>query len=214
MTKKILTTEEFDALDKAERCVLIAKDVISQIKVGSIRAITGDYVRSFKTKAITQPWSHEDAQCAIKDPTFKCESCARGSLFISAVKFKNKLNIEEVNDARFDYTNIESQKGTEYLGEEFTVKQQALIETAFEFKQVNKLSEQIDMFIPEIIEKDEYHEIVEFYKNKVRAIEFNIKYTKAWTKLKAGGKTKFKKADYILTKICENIVINNGEFQP
>jgi hypothetical protein len=221
MTQKDI--KEFLKLPKNERAVIIAKDVIVQIKGGIYKTNTGRYTSCF-IKEEFRPENNIDYRytdiymkerrklensdaCEIinnMDPkAITCQGCARASLFISSVKFKNKLTVGQVFGARFDYkdsdyNNDKPGDGTKYLSEEFSETQQSLIESCYEGRFIG----------PDYMEKTD--------GGVKSAIDFRKKVLQKYKKyyLSETPKKKLRKLDFLLVEICKNIIKNDGQFKP
>jgi hypothetical protein len=106
--------------------VIIACDVIEQIKLGRYYVQSGRYVSR----------DHIDAQLlrgSIKnnfDKINNCQVCAIGSCFLSIVKFKNNVNFEEIGGSWSDF--VYTKKFRDLLLSFFSAEQLVLIEIAFE----------------------------------------------------------------------------------
>lgn len=116
--------DQFKAATKAEKRILIAKDVISNLRKNRIVSTSGTYLSSLNiSRAIN---GDESLQKHLDGVSF-CRCCAMGACLISAVKYKNTLTVEEVDSiAGSRHNNWSLLKGI------FTPKQLLLIEDAFE----------------------------------------------------------------------------------
>lgn len=214
----MLTTNQFNKLSRSKRAIIIAKDVIDQIKLGLYvpgHSYSTDIVktRTFDEKdPLLLNLLEQDAATILRNPEnykIKCEGCARASLFISTIKFKNKLTVEEMkhNDFSYDFDNpyCYTNEGisTKYLSEEFSPYQQALIETAYEGGR----------FGCELLDNFSEHMKSKFNSERDKALEFNKKISLKWKKWRLASKRPLK-SKYLLIKICENIIKNNGTFKP
>jgi len=235
MSQSVLTPNEFSRLSKAKRAILIAEDVILQIKLGTYKP--GHHYATNFANVSHLNWD-EEAEFNDKDASeflktakkseIRCTGCARASLFISAIKFKNQLSIGEVYNTNFnykdEYDSDDDPSGTQYLSEEFDRWQQGLIESAFEGI----------IYGAELIEEDEiepYHDdwkdswdtdseekhyrtakARNYYAKLVLASKMRDKYLKKWKTLERKGR--LSKDNYVLTQICKNIIKNNGVFVP
>lgn len=203
--QKLMSTAEFNKLARAERATLIAKDVIKSIKAGYITPMCANgYITSLQVtddNLEDKDYCDIDARSAILNNQISCDVCGRAALFLSAVKFKNKLTLEDINRYEFDYIsdNPKEVTGTNYLSSEFSKRQQALIETAFEGKIFGRHEGEIgDKNLVSLsgAHKAQYFRIAQqvlYNRNDNETMEFS---------------------DFLLIKICKNIIKNNGTFKP
>lgn len=207
-----MTTKEFLKLPKKVRAVLIAKDVLKQLKLGTY-VPRNDYTTCPTKKSVYNKLDeNSDAAEFLRNPKspVHCEGCARASLFISAVKFKNELTLEDVTQADFDYpgdyswSNEKGGTGTEYLSDEFTPYQQAIIESAFENS---------ESFGEELESKMSDTQVAKFNKERKAAVEFHKKEVAKW-KAKKGQEGRPSKNNWVLQAIVKNIIKNEGVFKP
>lgn len=207
MSKQLLTTKQFMKLSRANRAIIIAKDVIKQIKLKLYKSN-----HSYSTalgRMIHDP--KDDAAELLRTQNIVCQGCARASLFISAVKYKNKINIGDVEDGGFEYQTYSdfSTVATDYLSGEFTPEQQALIENAYE--DGRKYGD--GLFTDIRLDKRQTNRKYKAFNANIKlAKAFKIKTVSKWRTL--DRKTRGKKDDYVLTQICKNIVKNSGIFKP
>lgn len=117
-----MTTKQFEKLGKAKKRVVIAQDVIANIKSGKYTPRESYYVDKLNIEG-----SIKDQFDEIQD----CKVCALGSCILSIVKFENNLTAREV-DLRSADDFVESAKIRNLLSLAFDKRQLALIEAAFE----------------------------------------------------------------------------------
>ena len=110
---------KFNSLTKAEQRVLIAKDVIAQIKAKRYKPNSGRYMIIYNGFD-----NNESVQKHVDE--IDCVCCALGACLISTTKFKNKLTFGNISAVRAngDVWGL--------LKNIFTPKQLAMIEYAFE----------------------------------------------------------------------------------
>ncbi len=123
----------FSAATKAQRRVLLAQDVIDQIKAAKFVAETGRWV------SLSGSWTLGDdtsvQRAILQNDIPECQVCALGSLITSCVLFKNKITIGDYVDEKMDWCNGQHEaRVTEEVGLRtvFSVAQLRLIEQAFE----------------------------------------------------------------------------------
>ncbi len=129
--KNTLTIKEFKALSKSDRTVLVAKDVIQQIKAKRYNARAGSYIKNivFKGKSYYYDFGFENDDIKKNfEEIDSCIVCAIGSCILSTTKFANKLKFGDVGAT----TNSFNPKAITLLNTIFTPKQQLLIECCFE----------------------------------------------------------------------------------
>jgi hypothetical protein len=127
LTEEISTemNNKFNSLSKAEKRVLIAKDVIAMVNAGKRQPITSFYLR------INNSWdfSNNDSVQKIVDD-ISCYCCALGACLLSTIKYVNSVEFHEL-----DIINSDSSEIWRLLKSLFTPKQMLLIEYAFESKE-------------------------------------------------------------------------------
>src|SRR6185312_3966776 len=151
--------KKFDSATKAERRVLIAKDVLKQLASRRIRAKSGVWLRNTDGGAIPEapntyrPYWSEDAGTedqdkkdlkAIGDMELQdvltemksCQACQLGALFSCTVQLADKFKVKDL--AEFDEVNggeiseVSMKDIENYLSKFFTKNQIKLMEIAFE----------------------------------------------------------------------------------
>lgn len=173
---------------RLERRVLIARDVIAQVKKGLYQAIAGKYAHIMIPG--TRAGMEKDAQTCMLTEGAHCECCGVGSLLLSSIAFKDKVT------ATFDWTGAafigspygEYAEDGGYLRRLFGKRHLHLIETAFEV-------------IDEEAVADGYGDcdITTWSRAHARALAFGRRYHTDRNRLIA---------------IMKNIVKNGGTFQP
>lgn len=128
--EKVLTPSEFKRLSKSARAILVAKDVIKHLRLEIYNAKSGHYV-NFKGKNF-DTYSDQSARECLIDNRMRCEVCARGGLFLSMVRFKNKLSIRNANNASFTTYSSAVGDATKFMRDTFNMVAQELVEAAFE----------------------------------------------------------------------------------
>lgn len=182
----------FEKAAPAERRVLIAQDVIAQIKAKRFEAEPGTWtdMRIPKTSRIDLDASFQET--FLDNSGVTCQCCAVGSLFLGCTLFTNKIDNNEVGDnwALGDqlFGGHKFGNGFEKL---FSRKQLGLIETAFEgttgFFQEDDFSKTAAVRVSE--------------QEITAAQEFNSRYGHAAPEKR-------------LIAIMENIIQHKGAFKP
>lgn len=130
---KIISPSAFKKLSKGQKAILVAKDVIEQIKLKNydVEMARGYLDIDFDDTEVNSSDSARDCLIANK---LACEVCARGAAFLSAVKFKNKLTVDEMDSMQFDTVDHGEglNQATEFMADIFSVIEQELIESTFE----------------------------------------------------------------------------------
>jgi hypothetical protein len=194
-----MTTQQFNALPTNEKAVLVAKDVLLQIKAKKYIPDTGNYIHVF---------GGYNFNGSIKenfDQIKECRVCALGSMLMSSTHLGNILTTSDINSYPDRNDLRRSQKITELFSSIFTEKQLLLIEVAFEgyslFCDITKRE------IKNLYEQDfKYREASDRYSKETLTFDeslscemFNRKYDDDDKRLKA---------------ICRNIIKNSGVFIP
>lgn len=118
---------KFELATKAEKRVIIAKDVILQIKAKKFKATSNVYIRPSKKFSEFGKFtdSLKDVLPAFFESGATCSCCAKGALFISTVSKRNECTIDETK-------NLGSYEIVQNLSDIFTESQLDKIEQYFE----------------------------------------------------------------------------------
>lgn len=138
----------FKAATKAEKRVMIAKDVIAQLKAKKYIANTRSYIK----------YTGIDYSCDVQsnfDKINRCRVCALGGILLSTTKYKNKLKANNVNYITSTDTSWNLLKGI------FDPKQILLIETAFEENYIAGSKVGRNKFFASLTEKEQ-NKAIEF----------------------------------------------------
>ena len=194
-----MKTEQFNALPNNEKAVLVAKDVLAQIKADKYVPDTGTYIY------IQGGFDFNGSIKENFDQIEECKVCALGSMLMSSTHLGNILTTSDIN--RFpDADDLRrSEKVTELFSSIFTNKQLLLIETAFEghTEFFGKTKRQL---------KKTYQENFSYYEPYDRYA--NEKLTFDETLACEIFHRKYDDNDKRLNAICRNIIRNNGVFIP
>lgn len=151
--------KKFAEATKAERRVIVAKDVLAQLIVGKIKAKRGEYLVApaaddllAKAENVTSDWSSNEEKkegkeagkqqlCDVFKSMDSCDACALGSVFVSAVIFMDKLKVKDFVDGDGGFgTHLGDDSGMrKYLGRVFDLGQLHMIENAFEGSTITTL---------------------------------------------------------------------------
>jgi hypothetical protein len=135
MTNIERKNEAFDRLPKAKQRVMIAKDVIKQLKAKKLIATQGTYIRVkddiddlFRDFHGKQNYNDNSFQETLKSIP-QCKVCAKGAIFACTVMRRNQVKNNQVPGGTDDWGggNI-----APLLGNIFSPMQLRLIETEFE----------------------------------------------------------------------------------
>jgi len=186
---------------RAEMRVEIANDVLRSLESRRYKAKHLVYVEApsrdrkyQKQLNIIASWenSEEDEKRQFTTPE-KCNVCALGAMFVSAVDRHNSVTLAEMSylDGEAEY---------DYLSKWFSTKQLSLIESTFENQEFgNRLMEEHDYRSTELMHA---------------AILKNFKEDKKKFKLKSYVKLCMSSPEYVMRSIMYNIIDNNGRFRP
>ena len=127
--------EKFKKATKAQKRVMIAQDVLAQIKTKRYVAESGCWVQPNINAACEKNLKDEDSvqELFAKKKIKSCNVCALGGLFMSCINLNNNTTVEDlkkefyIGDFVYDDTKISNG-----LNRIFTQKQLILIETYFE----------------------------------------------------------------------------------
>lgn len=134
-----MTTEEFYALPRNERAVLVAKDIIAQVNNGKYYPKQGAYLNfTYITdwmgiKALKEA---VDEGLDIKENFHLipngCAACAIGATILSCTHLGNKLKFSDIRASRLGIYDLDKASIKELLDSVFNPEQLLMIETAFE----------------------------------------------------------------------------------
>ena len=203
----------FKKASPTQKRVLIAKDVIAQIKAEKIKPESGTFVMVEKVKGWMPASEAEEfyrsynyafnkisaiegddadvRQLYLENKIQQCSCCALGGMFMSCTLYNNNTTLENLGYAGDDISNVlleeTSEKLSNGLNKFFSVAQLKLIEQTFEGDHGAVLSG-MDDGTGEIVDK--------------------------FTPRSEAFYTKYKKPKDRLVAIMQNIVKNNGTFKP
>ncbi len=120
----------------AERRVAIAKDALTQLKIGIYNTKIEGYIHlNPKLKRVFNTNPEKDAQeCLLKNKK-PCSVCAKGALALSAIRKENSIKMGDIyKSANVDdvYSEFGDGQGKGYLGKIFGKKNADLIEAVYE----------------------------------------------------------------------------------
>lgn len=123
--------ETFKKASKPEKKILIAKDVLANIKSKKYNSEKGNYI----THMNGDYNGYDDVQKNL-DKLESCNCCALGACLISSTKYQNKLTFNDLYCARSNNNNVWGQLKTI-----FTPKEMAIMEYCFEGNEGSKVAE-------------------------------------------------------------------------
>ena len=182
---------------KSER-IAIAKDVLSQIFAKKFIPKHGDYFHSLDEEFNSQLYgAYVNGEYVMPDqesqlrPPKKCEVCAIGCMFVSALDRNNKLQLKDSNVLGQD------ERMVNYLSDWFDSRQLRLMEVAFEG------TDELEEF-----SKFDYHTDKLVYSSLgLKALTFHEKYRKD----KRYGDNS---AERLMRAMMNNVIKNDGTFKP
>lgn len=121
----------FTKATKAQRRVLVAKDVIAQLKAGRFTAESGVWLIGDTVDAASDKID-PSLQRAVLAGQVECTCCALGSMMASCVLFKNKLKTERVFESNLTQGISHFYDHDEDVRALFSDRQICLIECFFE----------------------------------------------------------------------------------
>jgi len=148
--------KEFKKSTKPQQRVLVAQDVLAQIKAKRYVAEPGEWAYPFYSEAMRAlPASNESAQKLFANQSIKtCHVCALGGLFMSCTNLNNNTTFTELEDALCLGHSLDGgEKLSNGLNRIFTKKQLILIESYFENEEgffrseiATKMTDHINLF--------------------------------------------------------------------
>ena len=128
---------EFKKANKAQKRVMIAQDVLAQLKAKRYVAESGCWVQANYNSAVPlADIKYKDSvQDLFAEKTIEsCNVCALGGLFMSCTNFNNNTLLEELDDVSEDLGNLidEEEQLSNKLNKIFSTNQLKLIEMYFE----------------------------------------------------------------------------------
>jgi hypothetical protein len=194
-----MTTEQFNALPKNEKAVLVAKDVLAQIKAKKYLPREGHYIH------IAGGYNFNGSIKENFDQIKECTVCALGSMLMSSTHLGNILTTKDINSFPDKNDLKHSEKVTELFASIFTDKQLLLIETAFEG--YTKFLEETKAEIKKYYQEDFiYQECDDRYATETLTFDETLACEMFYRKYYTGDKR--------LNAICRNIIKNGGIFIP
>lgn len=194
-------------LKTAANRVKVAKDVLAQINSKMLRPEHQTYVSLNKTIEVTDDNNMGDKQlCNVLDG-MKCSVCARGAMFVAAVKRFNDYKINDLTysvDYREELSSVDSEDISDYEEQFFEYHQIALIEGVFEGEEIGKAQDFYET-VSALIDKDEYQYTI--FKTILEESEWDHNELLSITHNYLGKSAKSR-----MIAIMENIIANKGDF--
>jgi hypothetical protein len=194
-----MTTEQFNILPVNEKAILVAKDVLAQIKAEKYIAYEGSYISFYGSL----PFEGSIKENFNELP--QCKVCALGSMLLSSTHLGNVLTTKDMPDYPDADELRDSEKITNLFNSIFTDKQLLMIETTFEgyseFYDHNKSG-----IKKKFQEEFNYYECSDRYAKEKLTFDETLACEMFYRKYKDSEKR--------LKAICRNIIKNNGVFIP
>lgn len=102
----------------AQRRVLIAKDALEQLESRKLSAMCGNYIDATALAPQANEGEYVDVplQPLLHDPKApQCQACACGSLLLSAIRFRNRCDIDEAGRLSIDDSTRSSHNSNKKL---------------------------------------------------------------------------------------------------
>jgi hypothetical protein len=134
-TKKLVEVNNaaFKKASRAEKRVMVAKDVIARLKTKQYRATEGRWVEPTMRNFIPYDARELSLQKQIVEESEKCACCGIGAVTLSCIVFNNNATLGDLTDHKLDFDVMENTEGDKFgLKKIFSPRQLALIEIAFE----------------------------------------------------------------------------------
>jgi hypothetical protein len=134
-TKTKNLNAEFKKATKAQKRVMIAQDVLAQLKAKRYFAESGCWVQPNIKAACEKNLKDEDSvqELFAKKKIKSCNVCALGGLFMSCINLNNNTTVQDLKDETYIGDLVaDDDKLSNGLNRIFTQKQLILIETYFE----------------------------------------------------------------------------------
>lgn len=136
-TKTKNLNAEFKKATKAQKRVMIAQDVLAQLKAKRYVAESGCWVQpNYNSTATWADIKYTDSvqELFVEKKIESCNVCALGGLFMSCTNFNNNTLLEDLDDVSEDLGALveEEEKLSNKLNKIFSTSQLKLIETYFE----------------------------------------------------------------------------------
>lgn len=206
-----MTPEKFAKLPYNKQAVLVAKDVITQVKAKKYRAKRQSYVRFSDASTQRLINSDENKELHTVLPNLNCHVCARGALFLSHIKYADQFKIKQLNIGRdFWSGDVPDIYDKEILKRDmpFDTLNQYMMETAFELEDID--DHLLDLIVPPstLLTRNGKPKV----KEKVRQQMYDAGHLLVAACIKFGSR--YKNIDNRLIAIMKNVVKNKGAFVP
>ena len=183
-----MTTAEFNNLPRKEKAVLVAKDIIEQIKIGRYIPNRGFYINDLRS---TEMFSEDSVIRDAFNDIQECRVCAIGATILSATHLGNRLKVTDLNiNYLVTVHKLRNPKVIKLLDSIFDDRTLLLIESCFEGF---------------IAEDDRY-------ATKIKRYSYSYITSEVINKCNA-FKEQYENTDDRLIAICQNIITNGGEFK-
>jgi hypothetical protein len=199
----------FNMKTKAEKRVIVAEDCLIRIYARQILPYCGRFIND--SSSFSRIPQSVQSQLNTPEVGIQCESCAKGSLFLSYVGRANKF---ENND--LESGNDIDDKQHKKLLEIFGVRELAYIEFAFEGQQYINFEFPYKLIDEEKnpinFTDEEIAKAIEFYVDKGGQYRGHKNFDNFEAIFDENNEDYPEETEERLIAICENIIANGGEF--
>lgn len=181
----------FWAMDRTQKRIAVAKDVLKQLDSGLLTARKGTYLefRKLRLQMINNlPNNLDKVFNLVSKKGATCDVCGIGSCFIATVRLGDDYETDKIfeNNPLFTGLSLSSRQMRPYLRKIFTSRQLTLIECAFEQNYRHRdTTDKLSSYV--------------FTQDVLEAVRFGLNYKNDEDRLRA---------------IMYNIITNNGTFKP
>ena len=191
----------FNKASKEEKAILLAEDVIAQVKAERYEATQGAWCNIYIDDNYDEQFNSFKVQASMPS----CEVCGLGSLFCSLVKVKNNITVGDLD-------GISEEDIIERLGKIFSIEELSAIEIAFE---QNDGFAGVGLFDQGFEDEEEKYRLLND-RIFIKSIDGKNFKDSTYKYLKAAEKFSLNIDDdkECLIKIMQNIIKNNGHFKP
>jgi len=192
------SNETFKKARKAEKRVMIAKDVLVALKAERIKPAVGNYYPRILSRLSDAgaPTSYFVERSFLQEPTrlpMGCRVCAKGAIFTAKL---DRLNGVKVGDERELYDPTPALLGL------FSERQLYLIEVAYEGHD--------GMYVSMVRRRERKHGAGTWKAGEYQEVREALKFARVWSRENDNYETK----EMRLKEIMKNIIRNKGKFVP
>lgn len=191
-TVTCMTPAAFSALPMRQKAIMVATDVIAQLKTKNIKTMRGAYIEYFNISSFDFEISTASEVGRHVIQNAKCTVCAKGAIFLSAIQRSNEMNLGDVRTVSRVGQLSGSWDGVE--------NNPANIQITKKITEVDRIftRDNFDM-IEAAFERDGCFAIFSHIDTRNACADFGFRYDNS---------------DIRLVAICMNIIKNGGVFDP